>query len=978
MILLRTDEKGKTVNLSPLLSEAPLNSPTTALQLQFPLKTIGLAQGLPSSQVHDLIQDHQGLFWFVGPSGLSSYDAARVKCFSQKHGLSTQGLRSLLRLPDGRILIGTDIGVDVIETDGQIRSLTDVNSWSQGFVDCMVVHPDGFVLCGASRGVVRWSDSVGFQGVNDPLLVGSVLAMVVDKTGRIWAGGRNFGLLYFEANVWYQPSNDAWAQVGAVQSLALSTDGHVLVGGDRGLVECSSEGRVLRTLYNPDQLMSVHAIYADRHELWLGVNGELCKYRVLSEHWQLEAVVLRKTRVNALRGDQFGNIWAATDNLGIARIGMLRNCFTRPALPDLGAVFSIQEKKLPSNLGTFNLEPRSGERQPSERSFYIGANNLSYLLGLQDPMKSRALEAFADSTVWDLIEDSSGNLWAACQAGLMRLKAGEALKVGTHHPVFSSANRVLLERDGEIWVGTVRGLGVIKQAANELEFREVLDADQRSLGYVYTFFEDQAGVLWVGTLGNGLWYETLQGFVQVVSAGVIEKGNVYSISASQDGQLVILQDNRIVLARKAISGFVSRIFLETDDSVAGWAARILPNGHLWVGTSSGLFEYDLKTGKVLRQVTTWQDPSDLEFTTSRSLMFDGHNLICGLNSGLMILNLDELEKIKALPNVKLGAIRWDNGEADLEGDVITFKPGNWTLELQFFTAWFIDENSLRYRHRLLGFDAKWSEAKTLASLEYNSLLPGEYTLELQVYAPLVGWGAVSTLLTIVVLQPPLPAVLVNLRNWLNMSFLTSRHLREQNLALEQQVRSRMLQVAKINADLQLANQRLRQMSFTDALTGIPNRRQFDELLAHEIQRAAQTGTWLSLALVDIDFFKGFNDAYGHPKGDRCLKRVASALNEELRDTRDWVFRYGGEEFAILLPNTDLSVALIVLERLRAAVERLGIPHEHSSISKVVTISAGVISRQPKIETTAIEVLTDADLGLYQAKNSGRNRVESVK
>jgi diguanylate cyclase (GGDEF)-like protein len=962
----------------PLLSDASLNSPTTALELRFPLKTIGPAQGLPSSQVHDLIQDHQGLFWFVGPSGLSSYDAAQVKCFSQKHGLSTQGLRSLLRLPDGRILIGTDIGVDLLETDGQIRSLSDANSWSHGFVDCMLAHPDGFVLCGASHGVVRWSDGVGFQGVNDPLLVGSVLAMVLDKTGRIWAGGRNCGLLYFEANAWHQPSNDAWAQVGAVQSLALSTDGHVLVGGDRGLIECTSEGKVLRTLDNPDQLMSVHAIYADQHELWLGVNGELCKFRLLPDSWQLEAVVLRKTRVNAIRGDQFGNIWAATDNLGIARVSMLRHCFTRPALPDLGAVFSIQEQKPPASLEPFNLAPRSPKKPPGTKSFYIGGNNLSYLLGLQDQIKTRALEAFTDGTVWDLIEDSSGNLWAACQAGLMRFKADEALKVGTHHPVFSSANRVLLERDGEIWVGTVRGLGVVKQTANELEFREVLDVDGRSLGYVYSFFEDQSGVLWVGTLGNGLWFETTDGFVQVVSTGLIEKGNVYSISGSQDGQLVILQDNRIVLARKAISVFVSRIFLETDDPVAGWAARSLPNGHLWVGTSSGLFEYELKTGKVLRQVSSWQDPSDLEFTTSRSLMVDRHHLICGLNSGLMIVNLDELEKIKTLPSVKLAALRWVNGEAELAGDMITFKPGNWTLELEFFTAWFIDENSLRYRHRLLGFDAKWSEAKTLASLEYNSLPPGEYTLELQAHAPLVGWGPVSSLLTIVVLQPPLPAVLVNLRNWLNMSFLTSRHLREQNLALEQQVRSRTLQVAKINSDLQLANQRLRQLSFTDALTGIPNRRQFDELLAHEIQLALQTGAWLSLALVDIDFFKGFNDAYGHPKGDRCLKRVASALNEELRDTRDWVFRYGGEEFAILLPNTNQAVALVVMERLRAAVERLGIPHEHSSISKVVTISAGVISKQPKLETTALEMLTDADFSLYQAKNAGRNRVESVK
>ncbi len=956
-----------------------LNSPTQALAVQFPIKMFGPAQGLPSSQVHDLIQDRQGLFWFVGPSGLGRYDAARVSSFSQKHGLSTQGLRSLLLLPDDRILIGTDIGVDVIETDGRIRSLTNPSTWSHGFVDSMVAHSDGFVLLGASQGLVRWSESTGFHKISDPLLVGAlVLAMVVDKTGRIWVGGRQCGLLFFESNAWHQPSNDAWAQVGAVQALALSTDGHLLVGGDQGMVELNLEARVQRSLKGLNQPMSVHAIYANQHELWLGINGELCKFCVMPDGFELEAVVLRKTRVNALSGDQFGNVWAATDNLGVARIGMLRHCLTRPALSDLGAVFSIRDSIPPSSPATSDLELDGKKKQPLKKAFYIGGNNSSYFLSLQNPVSNRAFEALTDATVWDFIEDSSGHQWAACQSGLMKLKAAEAVKVGTNNPVFASANRVLLERQGEIWVGTVRGLGVVKQGIADLEFSEVMDSDGRSLGYVYTFFEDRAGVLWVGTVGNGLWCETPDGFKQVVSTGLTEKGNVYSISSSLDGQLVILQDNRIVLARKAISVFVSRVLLETTDPVAGWAACSLPNGRLWVGTSLGLFEFDQKTGKLLRQITAWQDPNDCEFTTSRSLVFDQQNLICGLNSGLMIVNLDELEKVKALPPVKLAAIRWLNAEADYAGDLITIKPGNWTLEIEFFTAWFVDENSLRYRHRLLGFDAKWSEPKTAASLEYNSLPPGEYTLELQAYAPLIGWGEVSSVLTIVVLQPPLPAVLLNLRNWLNSSFLTSQYLREQNLALEQQVRSRTLQIAKINSDLHFANQKLLQMSFTDALTGIPNRRQFDDLFNNAIQLAAQSNSWLSLALIDIDFFKGFNDAYGHPKGDRCLQRVASVLNEELRETRDWVFRYGGEEFAILLPGADLNIALMVVERLRVAVERLGIPHEKSDVAKVVTISIGLISRQPKPETSGLELLSEADLALYQAKNAGRNRMVSVK
>jgi diguanylate cyclase (GGDEF)-like protein len=438
---------------------------------------------------------------------------------------------------------------------------------------------------------------------------------------------------------------------------------------------------------------------------------------------------------------------------------------------------------------------------------------------------------------------------------------------------------------------------------------------------------------------------------------------------------VILQDNRVVLIRTIPDGLVSKVLIQSDQPVAGWAACCLANDRLWIGTTLGLIEYHLRTGQVLRQITTWQDLNDCEFTTSRSLVLDAQGrLICGLSSGLMIVNLEELEKIKETPTVKLGRIRWFNTEAERKGEVITFQPGNWTLEVEFFTAWFIDEDSLEFRHRLLGFDANWSEAKSMPKIEYSSLPPGEYTLELQAHAPLVGWGVVSRILTIVVRQPPLPAVLAMVRNWVNTSFVTSRQLRERNLALEQQVRLRTLEVAKINEDLQLANQKLQHLSFTDALTGVANRRQFDMLLENEIQRSCKMGSWLSLAMIDIDSFKGFNDAYGHPNGDRCLQRVASVLHEELREARDWVARYGGEEFAILLCNTDQKTALAVVERLRAAVERLAIPHGFSSVAAVVTISAGLIAIKPTSQTSALELLVATDRALYQAKHAGRNQV----
>ncbi len=180
-------------------------------------------------------------------------------------------------------------------------------------------------------------------------------------------------------------------------------------------------------------------------------------------------------------------------------------------------------------------------------------------------------------------------------------------------------------------------------------------------------------------------------------------------------------------------------------------------------------------------------------------------------------------------------------------------------------------------------------------------------------------------------------------------------------------------VAERTAALEEANQRLEQLSHTDALTGLANRRRFNEALDAEWQRAKRTGTPLGLAIIDIDFFKLYNDHYGHQGGDTCLQRVAGKLATGRRGGSDLVARYGGEEFVILLPNTDLASTCLVAERVRAEVEALMEPHLKATLG-TVTISAGVTSTVPVDDATAGAFIETADAALYEAKRRGRNRV----
>ena len=180
---------------------------------------------------------------------------------------------------------------------------------------------------------------------------------------------------------------------------------------------------------------------------------------------------------------------------------------------------------------------------------------------------------------------------------------------------------------------------------------------------------------------------------------------------------------------------------------------------------------------------------------------------------------------------------------------------------------------------------------------------------------------------------------------------------------------------ELNAELQKHKEILSQMSYMDGLTGIANRRRFNEAIEEEWRRAARSGTLLGLILLDLDFFKPYNDNYGHSAGDDCLVQVASALSEVVNRPGDLVTRYGGEEFAVLLPETDMSGAANVACRMRDNIEALGVVHGFSSVSAVVTASIGVAAMVPDKGRSYNDLVEAADQQLYAAKEEGRNQVK---
>ncbi|MCT7950572.1 PleD family two-component system response regulator [Ancylothrix sp. C2] len=211
-------------------------------------------------------------------------------------------------------------------------------------------------------------------------------------------------------------------------------------------------------------------------------------------------------------------------------------------------------------------------------------------------------------------------------------------------------------------------------------------------------------------------------------------------------------------------------------------------------------------------------------------------------------------------------------------------------------------------------------------------------------------------------------VVVRVENQLTLQRLQMQ-LKKQNSRLREEIKKRRY----AEQALQEANERLQQIACLDGLTAISNRRHFNDCLNREWLRAAREQFSLSLILCDVDYFKLYNDAYGHLAGDTCLHQIAQAIKAAIKRPADLVARYGGEEFVVLLPNTNLAGAEQVARNIQFEVQQLKISHSHSRVSNFITVSLGISAKNPYGQQSPEILIKEADNALYRAKEEGRNR-----
>jgi diguanylate cyclase (GGDEF)-like protein len=282
------------------------------------------------------------------------------------------------------------------------------------------------------------------------------------------------------------------------------------------------------------------------------------------------------------------------------------------------------------------------------------------------------------------------------------------------------------------------------------------------------------------------------------------------------------------------------------------------------------------------------------------------------------------------------------------------------------------ESRIRYRYQLVGFDPQPSEWTASGSKEYTNLGAGDYVFHV--------WGSDARGN---ISGPETITFQIRSAPWLTpwayavyiLAILVTAYgaMQWRVRVLSRRTKQLEAAVSERTKELAAAKDQLEKLASTDALTNVANRRTFDAIFNREWKRAQRRGHWFSLALLDVDFFKRFNDRYGHAEGDACLRAVAQAVSTQCHRVTDLVARYGGEEFAIILPETEPEGIRLMLRSVLSAVDRLQIEHLDSACASHVTVSLGAVSLKPTLDMESSHAFQVADQMLYKAKENGRHQ-----
>jgi diguanylate cyclase (GGDEF)-like protein len=382
--------------------------------------------------------------------------------------------------------------------------------------------------------------------------------------------------------------------------------------------------------------------------------------------------------------------------------------------------------------------------------------------------------------------------------------------------------------------------------------------------------------------------------------------------------------------------------------------------------------YGTRDGMASAECNGGYQPAGIKARDGR-LWFPTHNGVVAIDPNAAVYNTQP-------PVAAIDEVIVEGRPVNIDGG-IWIAPGQSDIEIRYTAPSSVKADRIQFRYMLEGLNDRWIDAGTNRAIRYAHLGPGRYVFKLFAFNSDGVWSRVP--FSVPVYVTPFFyqtgffvgfCVFVAIAAAAGGYQLRVRRLKAHEQRLGRLVAERTSELDELTKQLHVANSLLAELATVDSLTELANRRRFDSFLTQEWQRALRARTPLSLLLLDVDLFKHFNDTHGHQRGDECLRQIAAVLRNTVRRATDLAARFGGEEFAVVLPDTPAGGAEAVAESVRRALARLAIPHPGSAVSDVVTVSIGIATRDPDQAQTPADLVAACDAALYRAKAAGRNRV----
>lgn len=932
--------------------------------------------GLPQNGVRQITQTPEGYLWFTTFDGLVRFDGLRFTTFNKSNtkGIINNRFTNIFATEDGTIYATTmEDGILTVYRDKHFKTFTSdqvpghyiasIEYEETGGVRFLVeddgrkskswyrLENDKFAFIETSNGAqysfigpsgTRWT--IGTEGVTaergdvksfTPLDLGRLgyrPKAFEDSAGNLWFGENrvhrisNGELRTFDEkdglpanslyhSFWQDADGSVWFASGGASSASI------------GLVRFQGE---TFQFFGKDAGLTAHSIqsvFIDREgTTWLATDRGLFRRRKqVIQAFSTESGI-DHSEVYPLFRDSKDQIWIGSSRgLSIYRDGRFEvsKVHSSPGTPPNRAW-------RPDSMSVQALwEDPSGK-------MWVGVSGGLYTVkdGIAEPV-------FTGSHVFAVQGDNAGNVWAATNKGILKFNdyrqtAHYTTKDGLPNEFM---NLIFQDSKGQLWFGGLGGLSRFEEG----KFVNYTTTDGLAGNYIRTIYEDKDGTLWIGTYDEGLSRLRDGKFASVKEKDGLFNSGVFAIQEDEAGNFWISSNRGVYRVRKQ----------ELEDFAAGRISKINSVGY---GKEDGMLSNECNGGR---------QPSSVRDRDGRFWF--------PTQAGVAIVDPKAERSNPIPPSVVIEEVLVERQPIDWTNE-IAVNPGQRDVEIRFTGISLIKSSQVKFQYKLEGHDEDWVDAGTERSAVYSYLPPGAYTFHVRAANSDGVWNMSGTRARVVFMP-----FFYQTRMFIFVCVLVAALLllvvwKASVYQLEARERKLSRLVAARTVELASANKHLEDLAHSDGLTKIGNRRRFESFLSDEWHRAIRFRTPISLALIDIDHFKLYNDTYGHQAGDECLQRVAETFADTIKRPTDLVARFGGEEFAMVLGGTDAAGARMIAEQAVKSLESLNIPHAASTTSSSVTVSIGIATIHPTLESTEAELIGAADRALYQAKADGRNQM----